>query len=684
MPPKGMTAPNTAKQGAASDTAQQKLGVRPTWELKAGAPLPPAPKAKVQKVSSTRDALTTDQIIEMECRSVVNDMIDTIVTKTEKQPSSRRIEVRSWLNAVIDQVIVNCNEAAAKASAKVKQEMAAIKAKRTVYTVRQRESVIAAIDACGEAEKKSAIARLNLMPGYEKVTVTMVDRWRQSGAAKPRGRKVNEAFEAQVLGQLVYSEMENVEGVEQAVVKANIAHSHATIKRAAMLAKSWFPDDEPVQKLKFSPPWVVGFLKRVALRRRRVTTQDKSLPPVGEVRRRMAEIQKVIVDDKYTRAEVINADETGIFFGAPPKNQYIPESAARATAPESDDKARFTSLLWGDSDGEMQESFNIVSMAVKGTDLSSSRVLDNMMLLAGFTKDDGWEKKIWRRTLTLNVKNKPVTSEYVRPYLIQASTGHVITVQAKAWMDTAGICMWADVQLGPHFAKTTKRCLVVWDNCGPHKVPAVAAVFKEWGIRAEELPPKMTDILQVMDLVVNGPVKAGIRRARIDALFSFFQSWKIKRLQHLSKKDGTPPPEFTPPKPKQSEGLMTLFKVMNEVFLTDKFKLSMRKCFEQVGLAKGDDGQFVVYHPTKRGVLNHLMGTAKTSDDSVSVGEIACELAITSRGASKVVVIGTVRAVDPGAASSSDAPVQAVLEQEEVELTDDESDAHSSDDEQDD
>ena len=139
MPPKGMTAPNTAKQGAASDTAQQKLGVRPTWELKAGAPLPPAPKAKVQKVSSTRDALTTDQIIEMECLSVVNDMIDTIVTKTEKQPSSRRIEVRSWLNAVIDQVIVNCNEAAAKASAKVKQEMAAIKAKRTVYTVRQRE-----------------------------------------------------------------------------------------------------------------------------------------------------------------------------------------------------------------------------------------------------------------------------------------------------------------------------------------------------------------------------------------------------------------------------------------------------------------------------------------------------------------------------------------------------------------
>ena len=40
----------------------------------------------------------------------------------------------------------------------------------------------------------------------------------------------------------------------------------------------------------------------------------------------------------------------------------------------------------------------------------------------------------------------------------------------------------------------------------------------------------MTDVLQVMDLVVNGPVKAGIRRKRCDQLFEYFQDWKLRRL----------------------------------------------------------------------------------------------------------------------------------------------------------
>ena len=55
-------------------------------------------------------------------------------------------------------------------------------------------------------------------------------------------------------------------------------------------------------------------------------------------------------------------------------------------------------------------------------------------------------------------------------------------------------------------------------------------VFAEWGIAIENLPPNMTDLLQVMDLVVNGPIKADIRRAHIQAIFDYFQSWKIRRL----------------------------------------------------------------------------------------------------------------------------------------------------------
>ena len=60
------------------------------------------------------------------------------------------------------------------------------------------------------------------------------------------------------------------------------------------------------------------------------------------------------------------------------------------------------------------------------------------------------------------------------------------------------------------------------------------AVFAEWGIATENLPPNMTDVLHVMDLVVNGPLKAHMRRFRCAALFHYFQSWKLKWVQELS------------------------------------------------------------------------------------------------------------------------------------------------------
>ena len=88
---------------------------------------------------------------------------------------------------------------------------------------------------------------------------------------------------------------------------------------------------------------------------------DKKRPGVVEVRTRMAEIQKVIDDGDFDEDEVVNPDETGVFYGAPPKQQYIPSTAERATSAPSDDKARFTSLLWGSTAGKMKPSFKISS-----------------------------------------------------------------------------------------------------------------------------------------------------------------------------------------------------------------------------------------------------------------------------------------------------------------------------------
>jgi hypothetical protein len=231
-------------------------------------------------------------------------------------------------------------------------------------------------------------------------------------------------------------------------------------------------------------------------------------------------------------------------------------------------------------------------------------------------------------------KNKQVNAEHVRPYLIHVDTLVVITVQIKAWMDSAGICMWAEVQLGPHFAKLRGKCCIIWDNCGSHNVPAIGEVFAEWGIKFQNLPKKMTDILQVMDLIVNGPVKAAIRRKRVEVIFNYFQSWKIKRLQHevAAKLDPTKlPPIFSPPKPTQAEGVLTLLNVLSTSLATPAFEESMRKCFVQVGLQKGDDKEYVLYSATRKGFLQQIMPQVKSSDDAISVGEVASELVLSSR-----------------------------------------------------
>ena len=47
------------------------------------------------------------------------------------------------------------------------------------------------------------------------------------------------------------------------------------------------------------------------------------------------------------------------------------------------------------------------------------------------------------------------------------------------------------------------------------ELPEVLVAFQTAGVEVDCLLPNTTDILQVMDLVVNGPGKAFLRRARI-------------------------------------------------------------------------------------------------------------------------------------------------------------------------
>jgi hypothetical protein len=272
-------------------------------------------------------------------------------------------------------------------------------------------------------------------------------------------------------------------------------------------------------------------------------------------------------------------------------------------------------------------------------------VVAKLLKTEQFNAAKGWGLRLWSRKMALpNKKKELIEVECKRPYIINTATGDIITCQNKAWMDSAGIAMWCDLDFGPRTKAATGKALMVWDNCGPHKVESVRAVFREWGVTVKELPPKMTDILQVMDLIANAPLKSAIRKMRAMGLFAYFQDWKVKRL--LAEKDDLELPPFNPPKPTLVDGLQATFKCVESSLRSDSFKAAMRRTFVKVGLAPQEDDKFACYKAHKKAGWLKLemleMGTDRAcmaertevdGQEEVTLGEIATEFVIAPRQA---------------------------------------------------
>ncbi len=360
----------------------------------------------------------------------------------------------------------------------------------------------------------------------------------------------------------------------------------------------------------------------MTLRRRRSTSSDKGLPPVSAVAARMKEIQDVILagpfggqpvgqPQGYELDDRVNADETASRYAATPLNQYVPDGVKRGAVPEYSESARFTSMLGGTAAGNMLPTFNIIKCTVDRADLRATTVIQAFHKQAGYTAADGWTLNMWERELARKIKGVETTVRYFRPYLVHVD-GTVITTQHKAWMDSVGMCMWVDLVMGPWTKASGRKKILVWDSCGPHKVAAVKAVFDEWDIAIEALPVNMTDKLQVMDLVVNGPLKAHMRRFRCASLFAYFQCWKVKWLQELLKTAGTRVmPAFAPPKPMLIDGMNMLRMVSAEVFSNADFKAGLVRAFVKVGLAEHPDtGTFCNYTSHSRGTMPEILAPA--------------------------------------------------------------------------
>ena len=137
----------------------------------------------------------------------------------------------------------------------------------------------------------------------------------------------------------------------------------------------------------------------------------------------------------------------------------------------------------------------------------------------------------------------------------------------------------------------------------------------------------MADQLQPMDLVVNAPLKAGIRRERCTSLYDYFQEWKVKRLEELVKPmEQQKIPAWSPPKPDIAQGLRTVLEVERTTLASASFQASLQRCFVSVGLTRDPTTQlYKKYMAMKAGFLSALHEDAHAErsppEDSFCLGD---------------------------------------------------------------
>ena len=157
-------------------------------------------------------------------------------------------------------------------------------------------------------------------------------------------------------------------------------------------------------------------------------------------------------------------------------------------------------------------------------------------------------------------------------------TGHVLTSQYKAWNDTVRMAMIIDLVWVPTKNKDLQNKMLVWiDNCGLHQTAAVKQLLKDAKIEVMFFPPNMTGYLQMLDLVVNGPIKNHLRNQRALVIYNAFQEHIKAYYEEHDKTDeeGRDEMRFRPPKPNMLVAIQQLFKLFADdgYFQTEDFKI---------------------------------------------------------------------------------------------------------------
>ena len=417
-----------------------------------------------------------------------------------------------------------------------------------------------------------------------------------------------------------------------------------------------------MQQLKFSGHYILRLMKRFRLKRRRNTRENKKIPAEEDVRAHMSRQQQFIsgldhlydkdgtsiiyqrVAGGFTAEQVANFDESGI-CPLSPDYQYAPTDTTR-TLQIGEEKVRVTGCISVNANGQllpcmfiMKHNTTIVKPTTEskkkiigsagglilttkpatkvkaadsydGNDLRKM-VITNLHKKEGYTKGDGWEEKVWEKTIFVPNPTKDIAKkgpgkdlDFRIKYLVCTREGHrdfgsIITSQCNAWNDSARFIMFIDLILLPY--ATSKGKLALWlDNCTVH-VSKMVELFLQTNRSVYEniyflyYLPNMTHLLQVLDLVLNGPLKKFMRgRTAIEIyeLFrKFIQDLKTRGvdLSKVTSKD------FKLPKPTIDKMIKQMLDIFADDLSKPKMQATVQKSFVSTGSFPAADGTYAKY-----------------------------------------------------------------------------------------
>ena len=413
------------------------------------------------------------------------------------------------------------------------------------------------------------------------------------------GPKVNIEFEQAVWNRLIIAvkktliDVENNKTIETVKVLYNVTYSYDIIISAAKKEQEqdiWH-GDQKIQALKFSNGWVHGFLQRADFNRRRITRNKTACPAENIVQDTMSALQQILIDGGYEDYQVANLDETALNWGLGPTYIFCASDTDRGEQEITDVKARITKVPVVLANGKFLPLYFILKHSVSSEtnpDQTTMRVIKQLHKEVGYKIEDGWELKTWIRLLD-GVEHKCL-------YLIHRIEGHVITSQHKAWNDSVRMAMMIDLVLKPYVDRNGGKMLLWMDNCSLHKVWWLQPMFDAAGIQVAYLPPNMTWLLQVLDLVVNGPIKAHIRKLRAERILNYFEEFHdLFDEQKLLPEEDRIVPKWEVPKPDYKQCILDMIDLVKTQFSTTKFQEGVKKSFISTGCFHKTDKTFVIF-----------------------------------------------------------------------------------------